>query len=121
VADLGEAPGQNVGEPATEKGRALERDEFARLGTEGHPSLVHREQAVVRDRHAVRVLSQVLDHLFSAAERALAVDVPALAVQAGDERSKTSGVVDAQLGSACGTAEWRLRKPKGVPMAQSRF
>jgi hypothetical protein len=97
VADFREAAWQDVTKPALKEGDAVKRDELSGLGAKSHAALINRDEAVVGDGNTMGVLAKVANHLFGIAERALAVDAPLLAMQAGDEGGEAAWIIDTQL------------------------
>ena len=55
------------------------------LPAKGDVSIVHRQQSVIGDGHAVRVASQILQDVFRSSERCLGVDDPVLPEESAEE------------------------------------
>ena len=58
------------------------------LPSEGDVVVVHRQEAMIGDRHAMGVAGQVLQHVFRPAEGCLGVDHPVLPKQRAQERGE---------------------------------
>ena len=56
------------------------------LPAEGDVSVIHRQQPVIGDGHAVRVAGQILQDVFRSSERCLGVDDPVLPEESAEER-----------------------------------
>jgi hypothetical protein len=111
-----EASGQHVQQEAAYELLGLKRHGLVArsslgpvvLPTEGDATLVHREQATVRDRHAVGIARQVGEHRCGASKRALGIDHPFAFAQRGEP-----AVEGVQLGKRCVLAE-ELQAPAAM-------
>lgn len=102
VADPDEASWQNMQEEAPDElGSWKAHDALGAAArvifvAEGDVTCLQREKSVVRDRHAMGVGSQVLQHLLGRAEGWLCVDVPldlSLAIEQGSPRCRVGEFV----------------------------
>ena len=105
VADLDEASGQDVEQEAANELDRVEGHDAAAVVMPGvspakaHLSAVEAEQSSVGDGDAVGVASQVLQHVFGAAEGRLGVDHPLLVAQAGEQGVKCTWLGKCSHGS----------------------
>lgn len=76
VANLGEPVRQHVEEETSNEFHRSHGDLLAVLGAEADAVGVERNQPVVRDAHAMRVLAEILEDLFGPGEWTLGVAPP---------------------------------------------
>ena len=106
VADAHEALGQHVQEIAADELLSVERHHLATVAVgvvlvmEAHRLIIEADEAVVGERDAMGVATEILEHLLGTSEGAFGVDHPRLGVEIGEEGGAASGVGEERSAAA---------------------
>jgi len=114
MANLDEAPGQDVEDEAAEELLRGEGDAGVAAGAEGDAAGVEGDESVVADADPVRVLAEVAEDLVLVAEGGLAVDDPSSPMQGVEEASKAARIGEGRGGSVEAEPPLAVRAAEGV-------